>query len=58
MPHIPPIHNNNNITDFKEKVEIFYNFFAEQCPMVTNTSKLNIDSLKRKNNCFSMISFT
>ena len=59
IPSIPPnYHNNNYITDFKEKAEIFNNFFAKQCTIVNNTSKLPTDSLKRINNFLSTISFT
>ena len=59
IPCIPPIyHNNNYITDFKEKAEIFNNFFAKQCTIVNNTSQLPTDSLKRTNNCLYTISFT
>ena len=57
MPCIPPIyHDNNYITDFKEKVEVLNNFFAKQCAIVDNTSKLPTDSLKRTNNCLFTIS--
>ena len=46
IPCITPIfHNNNYVTDFKKKVQIFNNFFAKQCTLVENTSKLPIDSL-------------
>ena len=39
IPCIPPIyHNNNYITDFKEKAEIFNNFFVKQCTIVNNTT--------------------
>ena len=59
IPCIPPIcHNNNYITDFKEKAQIFNNFFAKQCTLVENTSKLPTDSLKRTKNLLSTISFT
>ena len=59
IPCIPPIyHNNNYITDFKEKAEIFNNFSAKQCTIVNNTSPRPTDSLKRTNNCLSTISFT
>ena len=41
IPYIPPVyHNNNYITDFKEKTQIFNKFFAKQCILVENTSKL------------------
>ena len=59
IPCIPPIyHNNNYITDFKEKAQIFNDFFAKQCTLVENTSKLPTDSFKRTNNLLSAISFT
>ena len=59
IPCIPPIyHNNNYITDFKEKAQIFNDFFAKQCTLVENTSKLPTDSFKRTNNLLSTISFT
>ena len=51
---MPPIyHDNNYITDFKEKAQIFNNFFTKQCTLVENTSKLPIDSFKRTNNLLS-----
>ena len=59
IPCTPPIyHNNNYITDFKEKAQIFNDFFAKQCTLVENTSKLPTDSFKRRNNLLSTISFT
>ena len=59
IPCIPPIyHNNNYITDFKEKAQIFNNFFAKQCALVENSSKLPIDSSKKTNNLLSTILFT
>ena len=59
IPCIPPIyHRKNYITDFKEKAQIFNNFFAKQCTLVENTSKLPTDSFKRTKNLLSTISFT
>ena len=59
IPCIPSIyHNNNYVTDFKGKDEIFNNFFAKKCTIVTDTGKLSTESLKRTNNCLFMISFT
>ena len=59
IPCIPPIyHRNNYITDFKEKAQIFNNFFAKQCTLVENTSKLPTDSFKRTKDLPSTISFT
>ena len=55
IPCIPPIyHNNNYITDFKEKAQIFNDFFAKQCTLVENTSKLPTDSFKRANAFFQL----
>ena len=59
IPCIPPIyHNNNYITDFKEKPQIFNNFFAKQCTLVKSTNKLLTDSFNRANNLLSTISFS
>ena len=59
LPCIPPsYHNNNYITDFKEKAQIFNDFFAKQCTLVENTSKLPTNSFKRTNNLLSTILFT
>ena len=56
---IPPIyHNKNYITDFKEKAKVFNDFFAKQCALVENSSKLPTNSFKRANNLLSTISFT
>ena len=58
MPCIPPIYHNNYITDFKEKAQIFSDFYAKQCTLVENTSKLPTDSFKRTNNLLSTLLFT
>ena len=58
IPCILPIYHNNYINDFKEKAQIFNNFFAKQCTLVENTTKLPIDSFKRTNNLLSTILFT
>ena len=59
IPCIPPVyHNNNEITDFQEKAQIFNDFFAKQCTLVENSSKLPTNSFKRPNNLLSTISFT
>ena len=56
IPCIPQIYH-NYITDFKEKAQIFNYFFAKQCTLVENSSKLPTNSFKRTNN-LSTISFT
>ena len=59
IPRIPPVyHNNNYITDCKEKAQIFNNFLAKQSTLVDKTSKLPTGSFKRINNLLSTISFT
>ena len=41
IPCIPPIvHNNNFVTDLKEKSELFNSFFAKQCSLIENNSPL------------------
>ena len=38
---IPPLfHENNFVTDFKEKAELFNAFFAKQCSLIDNNSSL------------------
>ena len=40
-PVIPPLfHSNRFATDFKEKTELFISFFAKQCSLIKNDSKL------------------
>ena len=59
IPCIPPsYHKNNYIADFKEKTQIFNDFFARQCTLVENTRKLLTGSFKRTNNLLSHILFT
>ena len=55
---ISPIYYNNYIIDFKEKTQIFNDFFSNQCTLVENTSKLPTDSFKRTNSLLSTVSFT
>ena len=59
IPCTPSIyHNNNYITDCKENAQIFNDFFAKQCTLVENSSKLPTNPFKRTNNLLSTISFT
>ena len=40
-PVIPSLfHNNKFVTDFKEEAELFNSFFAKQCSLIKNDSKL------------------
>ena len=59
IPCIPPLrHQNKYVTDFKEKAEIFNSFFAEQCSLMNNSSKLLSIFLKRTDKFISSISFS
>ena len=41
IPCIPPLFENNEyITDFKKKAELFNSFFANQCSLINNNSQL------------------
>ena len=59
IPCIPPLrYQNKHVTDFKEKVEIFNSFFAEQCSLINNSSRLPSKFLKRTVKFISSISFS
>ena len=46
------------VTDVKEKAKIFNSFFAEQCSLMNNSSKLPSTLLKRTDKLISSISFS
>ena len=55
IPCIPPLfHNGKFIMDFKEKAELFNDFFSKQCSLVNNNSKL--PSVLTKKTCKSLSS--
>ena len=55
IPCIPPLlHNGKFIIDFKEKAELFNDFFSKQCSLVNNNSKL--PSVLTKKTCKSLSS--
>ena len=59
IPCIPPLkHQNKYVTDFKDKAEIFNSFFAEQCPLMNDSSTLPSRFLKRTDKFVSSISFS
>ena len=48
---IPPLlHQDKFVTDFKEKANIFNNFFADQCSIVKNVSELSVTITKKNTN--------
>ena len=54
IPYIPPLlHQDKLITDFKEKANIFNNFFADQYSIVSNNSELLV-TLTKKNTRISI----
>ena len=49
IPCIPPLlHQDKLVTNFKEKANIFNNFFANQCSIVSNNSELPVTLTKIK----------
>ena len=40
VPIIPLFHENEFVTDFEKKTELFYSFFAKQCSLISNHNKL------------------
>ena len=46
------------MTDFKEKVELFNAFFAKQCSLIKNSSKLSSHFHYFTDNCLSSVSFS
>ena len=59
IPLIPPLfHENKFVTDYKEKVELFNAFFAKQCSLVNNSSKLPSHLHYLTDNRLSSVSFS
>ena len=58
IPCIPPLFlEGQYVTDFKKKAELFDSFFAKQCSIIQNSSKLPLTLNKRTNNSISSITF-
>ena len=48
IPCIPPLfHEGKYVTDFKKKAELFNSFFAKQCSIIQNSSKLPLTLNKK-----------
>ena len=59
IPYIPPLlHQGKFITDFKEKTNIFNNFFANQCSIVSNNSELPVTLTRKTHESLSTIDFS
>ena len=59
IPIIPPLyHNGNFITDFCEKAELLNLFFAEQCSILQNSSKLSANLAPRTDQSLTLINFS
>ena len=59
IPWTPPLlHENKFITDFKEKAELFNQFFVNQCSLLSNNSVLPTDLPHLKNKCLDSIHFS
>ena len=59
IPLIPPLfHKNKFVTDFKEKAGLFNAFFAKQCSLIKNSSKLPSHLHYLNGNCLSSVSFS
>ena len=58
IPCIPPLfHQNRYITKYKDKTELFNNFFANQCSLIKHSSVLSSVLFKRTENVISSIDF-
>ena len=59
IPCIPPLfHQGKYVRDFKKKAELFNSFFAKQCSMIQNPSKLPSTLNKKPENSISSITFS
>ena len=58
-PLISPLfHKNKVVTDFKEKAKLFNAFFAKQCSLIKNSSKLPWHLHYLTDNYVSFVSFS
>ena len=58
-PYIPPLlHQDKFIIDFKDKAEMFNNFFADQCSILRNKSELPATLSKKTSESLTTIDFS
>ena len=58
IPIIPPLYRNGYfITDFCQKAELFNSFFADQCSILQNSSKLPTNLAPRTDQSLTSINF-
>ena len=55
---LPLLHQDKFVTDFKEKANIFNNFFANQCSIVSNNSELPVTLTRKTQESLSTIGFS
>ena len=53
----PLFHQGKYVTDFKKKAKLFNSFFAKQCSIIQNSSKLPLTLNKKTKNSISSITF-
>ena len=59
IPVIPPLyHNGNFINNFRQEEELFNPFFAEQCSILLNSSKLPTNLAPRTDQSLTSINFS
>ena len=59
IPCIPPLFENNEyITDFRKKAELFNSFFASQCSLINNNSQLSRTLSYKTNERLSSVKIT
>ena len=59
IPCITPLlHQDKSVTDFKEKANIFNNFFADLCSIATNNSELPVALTEKTLESLSKINFS
>ena len=59
IPCIPPLlHQDKFVTDFKEKANIFNNFFANQHSIVSKNSELPVTLTRKRHESLSTIDFS